>query len=260
MLVKDPVAIPLNPYVGRLVTVDVTIGDDTLKFLLDTGGGKTFLVPDTARRLGCNPSGRSVSFRMNGEIVESQSCYDLSLSIGGIAFHPNELGVWDVNSVLPSDLPKLDGILSLDTLHNQPFTLYLASKQLVLESPESLSNRTREMTKLESRLATGLDGCELTVFLHGKIKAFGWFLLDNGNLEATIVSPHLAVETERDAAESSSTWEAEFTLKNAVPLSTRFRMKNIIYDGALSEEFMRKWVFTFDLMNNSVWALPLESD
>ncbi len=256
-MIKNPVEIALNPYVGRLVTIDVTIGDDTLKFLFDTGGGKTFIVPELAHRLGCTPFGRSVSFRMTGEMVESQYCHDIALSMDGISFHHDMIGVWDVNSVLPSDLPQLDGILALNTFKNQPFTLDMAAQKLVLESQESLFKRTSGMTKLASRIATGMDGSDLDVFLSGKIKAFGWFLLDSGNLDATIVAPHLAAEMESDATESSSTWEAEFSFGNSAPVPTRFRTKKIIYDGALSEEFMRKWVFTFDLMDHSVWALQV---
>jgi hypothetical protein len=259
-MIEHPVETLLKPYVGRLVTIDVAIGDEMLKLLFDTGGGKTFIVPDIVRRLGCTPSGHSVSFRMDGEIVESQYCYNITLSIDRISFHHDVIGVWDINRVLPSDLPQLDGILALNTFRNQPFTLDLASKKLVLESQGSLPNRTSGITKLESRIATGLDGSELDVFLHGKVKEFGWFLLDSGNLDATIVAPHLAIETKSDVTESSNTWEAEFAFGNSASVPARFRTRKIIYDGALSEEFLREWVFTFDLINNSVWVLQLETE
>lgn len=259
-MIKKTVETSLDPYIGRLVTVDVEIGDETLKFLLDTGGGKTFIVPKIARRLGVTPSGRRVSFRMDGEIVESQNCHDLSLMIDGIPFHNDAIGIWDVNSVLQNDLPRLDGILSLDTFKNQPFTLDLASKKIIFESQESINKRTSRMVKLESRIATGMDGCELDVLLHGKIKEFGWFLIDSGNLDAIIVSPHMAVESKSDLNDSSDLWESEFAFSNSAALPAKFRTKEIIYDGVLSEAFMRKWVFTFDLMNNSVWALQLEAN
>jgi hypothetical protein len=258
-IIKEPVEISLNPYVSRLVTVNALAGYDTLKLLFDTGGGETFIAPDVAHRLGCIPSGRSVGFRMTGEMVESQHCYDVSLSIGGVSFHHERIGVWDINSILPEGLPRLDGILSLKTFLNQPFTLDLSSKRLILETKESLEDRTNTMIRLESRIANGPDGSELNIFLHGKIKDYGWFLLDSGNLDVVLVSPHLANNKLNDSTTSSSIWESELKLRNLSSVSTRFRTKDIIYDCALSEEYMKKWIFTFDISINAVWVSPVEN-
>ncbi len=207
-IIKEPIEISLNPYVGRLVTVNALVGDNTLKLLFDTGGGETYIVPDVCHRLGCTPSGRSVGFRMSGEMVESQYCHDISLSIGGVSFHHESIGVWDINSVLPEELPRLDGILSLKTFLNQPFTIDLSSKRLILESKESLEDRTNTMTRLESRIATGPDGSELTIFLQGKIGDNGWFLLDSGNLDVVLVSQNLVNKKLVDSTESSNIWES----------------------------------------------------
>lgn len=258
-IIKEPIEISLNPYVGRLLTVNALVGDDTLKLLFDTGGGETYIGPDVAHRLGCIPSGRSVGFRMSGEMVESQYCHDISLSIGGVSFHHESIGVWDINSVLPEELPRLDGILSLKTFLNQPFTIDLSSKCLILESKKSLEDRTNTMTRLESRIATGPDGSELTIFLQGKIEDNGWFLLDSGNLDVVLVSQNLVNKKLVDSTESSNIWESELKLRNLSSVSTRFRTKEIIYDGALSEEFMRKWIFTFDISINAVWISPVEN-
>jgi hypothetical protein len=258
-IIKEPVEVSLNSYVSRLVTVNALVGDDTLKLLLDTGGGETSITPDVARRLGCNPSGRSIGFRMTGEMVESQYCHDISLSIGGISFHHDMIGVWDVNSVLPEELPPLDGLLSLKTFLKQPFTIDLSSRLLVFETKESLDHRTKTMTRLESRIATGPDGSELTVFLHGQIGEYeGWFLLDSGNLDVVLVSQHLVSDKPSDSIASTDIWESEFKFNNLSSEVTRFRKKEMIYDGALSEEFMRKWTFTFDLSKNAVWIFPVE--
>ena len=257
--IKDPIEVSLHPYVGRLVTVNALVGDDSLKLLFDTGGGKTFIGSDVARRLGCEPSGRSIGFRMNGEMVESKYCHNIAITIGGVSFQHDNIGVWDINSVLPEDFPPLDGILSLKTFLNQPFTLDLSSNHLIFESEKSLNERIKRMTKLESRIATGPDGSELTVFLHGRIKDYGWFLIDSGNLDVFLVSHHFAENIQNDSTTSTSTWESEFTFKNFLSSLTRFRTKEIIYDGVISEEFLRKWIFTFELYTNSVWIEPVAS-
>jgi hypothetical protein len=252
--IPGPIEITLDPYVSRLVTVKAIVGADTLKLLFDTGGGETFICPDVAQRLNCNPSGRSIGFRMSGEKVISQYCHDVTLTIGGVSFNHDLIGVWDINSVLPKNLPRLDGILSLKTFYNQPFSLNLASKSLTLETKKSLIDRVRNMTPLRSRIATGPDGSELTLFLHGKIQEFGWFLLDSGNLDAVLVAPYLDFDKTSDSTDTVDIWKSNFIFSDLSSLSTRFRTKDIIYDGALSEEFMRDWIFTFDLSSNSVWA------
>jgi hypothetical protein len=216
-------------------------------------------VPDVANRLGCTPSGRSVGFRMSGEMVESQYCHNISFTISGISFHHKMIGVWDINSVLPKDFPRLDGILSLKTLKNHPFTLDLSSKRLIIETKKSIEDRTNNMTRLESRIATGPDGSQLTIFLKGKLKDYGWFLLDSGNLDVVLVSQHLSNKIFIDSTVSSNVWESELKLTNLSSIAARFRTKKIIYDGALSEEFMRKWIFTFDISNNAVWVSPAEN-
>lgn len=256
-LPEQPVEIPLHPYVGRLVTVEAVVASDTLRLILDTGGGETLIGPEVACALGCMPSGRHVGFRMSGEKVVFQYCSDVTLNIGGIPFKHETIAVWDIRKVLPEDLPPVDGILSLKTFHNQPFTLNLAAKSMIFESGRSLANRIEPMTRLNSRIATGPDGSALTVFLHGKIKKSGWFLLDSGNLDAVQVAPHLDHNTASDST-SSEVWESRFVLDHVQPVLTKFRTRNIIYDGALSEAFMRKWIFTFDLADNAVWAKPNE--
>ena len=191
---------------------------------------------------------------MSGEQVVFHYCQNVSLIIGGVKFHHDEIGVWDIKSILPEDVPPIDGILSLKTFGNQPFTLDLSSKSLVLETPESLANRIKNMHRLNSRIATGTDGSELDVFLHGRLEQDGWFLLDCGNLDAILVSEEFVDKSLVDSNKVSHINEAEFKLDGLSSHLVRYRTKNIIYDGALSEEFMREYIFTLDLSSNSIWA------
>ena len=174
----------------------------------------------------------------------------------GIRFHPDEIGVWDIKSIFPEDFPPVDGILSLKTFRNQPFTLDLSSKSLILETPESLVDRIKKMNRLKSRIATGPDGSELTVFLHGRLKQNGWFLMDSGNLDVILVSEEFADKNSVDSNRVSDINKGEFKLDGLSSHLVKYRAKNIIYDGALSEQFMREYIFTFDLSTNSIWACP----
>jgi hypothetical protein len=66
--------IPLDPYLGRLRTLDVTVAGETLPFLFDTAGGVTLLTVEAAERAGCEPFGAGVGFRHDGSPVTLSRC------------------------------------------------------------------------------------------------------------------------------------------------------------------------------------------
>ncbi len=245
------VAVPLEPYVGRLVTVSATLERERLTLLLDTGGGQTLITPLAAARIGCVPGGGSVGFRMTGERVAFEQCGPSVLEVGGRRFARPALAVWDVAALLPKNLPPLDGVLALDTFGSQPFTLELEAKRLTLESSRSLERRVAAMTPVQARVATGLSGADLTVFVRGAIDRPGWFLLDSGNLDLTLVAPHMVQK--RVAVPSrleSAALSVDGLPTNRLPVGVR----EIIYDGVLSEAFLRQWTWTFRLASGQLWA------
>ena len=130
---------------------------------------------------------------MSGERVLFKHCDATRLEIAGRAFARSQIAVWDVMAVLPKELPPLDGVLALDVFERQPFTLDLASGTLTLESPASTKERTQGARMVKARIATGLSGAELTLFLHGRLDEPGWFLFDSGNLDLVQAAPHLSL-------------------------------------------------------------------
>jgi len=246
------VDVSLEPYIGHLVTVAASIDSIGILLIFDTGGGETIVTPEVAERSGCVSSGRSVGFRMSGERVDVALCTGVTITIGGVHFVSDEVGVWDVNALLPPDVPTVDGVFSLATLAAQPFTLRLAEHRLTLETSQSLARQVLDMNRLQSRVATGTDGDELTVFVRGAVAdtAWGWFLIDSGNLDVVQIAPHLHM-SERIVDEPL---RGDLTLDGVSAVPTSFRVSDIIYDGVLSEEFLRGFVWTFDLSTNRVWA------
>lgn len=249
-----PLTVRLSPYVGKLLTVPVVIGAHTLTFLLDTGGGQTLITPRVATMLGCTPSGRSVGFRMSGERVEFNHCGATRLEVGGRAFALPQLAVWDVSSVLPKELRAPDGVLALDVFEQQPFTLDLAHGVLTLESAVSLRRRTKEARKAKARIATGISGAERTLFLHGVLETPGWFLFDSGNLDLVQAAPHMVAAAGAVPREIGA---VTLALDGLPPGTVRVRLRDLIHDGALSEAFLRTWIWTIDLAHGDVWVAPL---
>lgn len=248
---QDPaVELRLEPYVGRLVTVAAVVGGDTLPFLLDTGGGETLISPSVAGRLGCTPSGRTVGFRMGGERVEFAMCDDVTLTLAGRAFPHADIAVFDIASLLPDDWPPLGGVISLKSFANRAITLDLANARLIVETDASVAQRVAHMTRVRSRVASGTDGRSLTVFLRMVAPTTGWYLLDSANLDVVRVGSHAVADAVADGEITSGPVQFE----GVMPIDGQWRAADLIYDGALSEAYMRQWVFTLDLMNGTTWV------
>lgn len=222
------VDVTLNPYIGRLVTVEVMVQSDTARLILDTGGGNTLISPELAERIGCSPTGRSVGFRMSGERVDFAFCNSVTLHIEGVPFEHPRIAVWDIEAVLPEDAPRVDGVLSLQSFATRPITLRLAERLLTLETPASLATRVGELRPVVSRFASGQDGDALTVFVKGTAPDTAWYLLDSGNLDLVQASPQLA----ESAPQEAETREDTLVLEGLVGQPASFRARDIIFAKA----------------------------
>lgn len=248
--------IHLKKYVGNLKQVEVVAGSDTLHLLFDTGGGETFLAPAVARRLGKTVYGRATSFRMSGEMLHYQKADSVTLTMGGKRYDHPTLGVWDLMSVLPAGLPKIDGVLSLKTFAGKILSLDLAAGKLVVETEASYRSAVKKMALVSSRFATGMNGRELTIFLAMRRNNRPyWFLFDSGNLSDLLLSHRTAAEWGLQA--DTVTLRKEL---GVVPVQLGKRKtegkaasENIIYDGALNYALLSKWRFLIHFDRKEVW-------
>lgn len=188
---------------------------------------------------------------MGGERVEFTYCDDVALEIAGRSFKRSQVAVWDVMSVLPAELPPLDGVLALDVLDGRPFTLDLARATLTLESPSSLKQRRRGGRSVTARVASGPSGAERTILLRGRLEEAGWFLFDSANLDAIQAAPHMMAARGKLSRQVDA---ATLTLDGLPAFRSRLRVRELIHDGALSEEFLRSWVWTVDMRRGDVWV------
>ncbi len=248
--------IPLKAYFRDLKQVEVTIQGKTYNFLFDTGGGETFISPEVARQLGYTPYGRGTAYRMNGDRFNYLKMDSVSLMVGKVAFQPATVGVWDVMSVLPKELPKVDGVLSLKTFRNRVLTIDLAANQLTLETPASLRRQRNRLTPLGSRFATGLDGSELNVFLEVPRQGRSyWFLLDTGNISELLLSHHAAAEwgLQNDTTAQRIELNPIAIQLGQRKLVSRAAAENILYDGVLNYTLISQSRFTIDFVGREVW-------
>jgi hypothetical protein len=252
----DPVVIPLGHLGdGRLRTIRVRAGDDTLDFLLDTGNGTTLLGRDVAARVGCRPGGHAVGFRMTGERVGGETCAGVRLDVASIPVEATT-GVVDMAALLDTPAPRVHGVVSLRTFAGHAVTLDLAHDQLVVETPASLARRTRTMRELPARIATGVSGADLDLFVG--LRAGGvplWLEWDSGHQAPTFLAPHAARLL--GVADSAMRADAALPLLPDDTVTAPVVVKDIIYDGVLSAGFLERAVWTVDSEHGRVWVGPV---
>jgi len=250
---QSGITIPLRKYQGQLRFIRLEAGGDSADFLFDTGGGWTLISPRLAERTRCNPSGRIVGYRMTGERLDVPVCGSpVSLGLGDWRADSIGVGEFDLMKLLPAGWPRLDGVLSLKSFSGRAVTLDLARDQLIVETPSSLVQRTRKMTELRSRLATGDDGSALVAFLAVRMRDRDlWFEFDSGNLDVVLIAPHVAKLAGITRSEQPS--PASFELAPGHAFTVGARERELIYDGVLNASLIATRIFTLDLASGRAW-------
>jgi hypothetical protein len=246
----------LRTYVGELKQITISIEGKTYQFLFDTGGGETFISPSICSSLNKIPHGKEFGYRMNGERIHYQKCDSVTIEMGATKIFHSAVGVWDVMGILPKELPKIDGIISLKSFQNKIICLDLTHNIIIIETNKSTNKKTKEMTLLKSRFANGLTGNELIVFLGAKHNnVLYWFLFDSGNLDSFIFSPLTAYEWEiqSDSVSVGKTYTTDIALGEESE-KTEVVTKEIIYDGSLNYGFISKNIYLLDMIKNRVWT------
>jgi hypothetical protein len=180
----------------------------------------------------------------------------VTLQIGPLRFFHSTVGVWDVMSILPKDLPKIDGVLSLKTFQYKIFSLDLSGNCLVVETQASLQKKRKRMTLLPTRFATGLDGNELTIFTGiPRDRHLYWFLFDSGNLNDLLLSHQTAATwmLQTDTVTQRKELGTVSVLLGNRKMQGKAASEKIIYDGALNFALLQQAKFTIDFRRKQLW-------
>lgn len=246
----------LKKYFGNLKKVDISVNGKICSFLFDTGGGETFISPEVANFLNRPVYGNATGFRMTGEMIHYRKCDSVLLKINSTGFFHPSIGVWDISGLLPKELPKIDGVLSLKSFSDMILTLDLANDRLILETPASYKSKIKSMALVTSRFANGQDGNELIVFLGlFKQRHLYWFLFDSGNLDKLLLSYTTASEW---AIQSDTiTQRMEHGRINLQVGRKNFEVEaasqSLIYDGALNYSIISRAIFLINFPKRQIW-------
>ncbi len=247
----------LHHYAGRLRYVEST-SPTAARLLFDTAGGITLLSPDSARSMGCVPYTTLTGFRMNGERFDAEGCGSTRLAFGSLDLSP-DVAVFDLMSLLPSELPALDGLASLQTFRDHVVTLDFANDTLTI-ADELSPGKVRGLTPIGVRLARPFAGAGLDAF----IRVTGtqgplWFELDSGNVDAVLISRRVIDQLALPPGVLSSLRAGSITrvpipVEGLGSIQLPAKAADIIYDGVLNAESLERMEIVLDLERSLGWA------
>lgn len=253
---EAPRTVALGDFYG-LRTIQVTVGGQTGDFILDTGGGITVISPALAEKAGCTPWAQITGFRLTGERLTMPRCDGLAMDAGGEALVAPSAGVFDLAPLLPPDAPRIEGLVALDSLATQPFTLELKAGRLTFETPTSLAARVAEATEVPIRFHRQAGGISLTTMARVPTPQGDlWMQLDSGSDAPVLVARTSAAPLGLDPETPRQPLRLVVTEGLAADVDARVR--DMIIDGNIGLPVMRDWVMTFDLANQKLWVRPAD--
>lgn len=258
---KAAPVISLGDYMGRRRSIEVVVGGQRGKFLLDTGGGVTLVSPGFAQRIGCTPWGQLSGFRLTGERLDMPRCENVTVGFpDGRKTAPVTVGVIDLMPLLRKGDDPVDGSLALDALDGQVFTLDMRAGTLQFETPKSLASRVADAVEIPIRVSRyGNSARGVAVYARSKVdKGDLWLELDTGGDAPVLLPTAMAAEAGADAkAEKAQPYRLTLSGKGRdVSQETRAIVRDMVRDGVVGVPVLVHWQITFDLARDRMWIKP----
>ena len=263
-----PRVVPFD-YVGQSwMRVPARIGDGAeTRMMIDTGMGVTLLTPEACARARCVREGTWTGHRMSGQAVTLSLARVSSLTVAGHRVENAQVAVFDSDDIIHRDL-GVDGIAGLDVFRDQPVTFDHPAMKVVLESPDSLAARRKAGATAAVRVRH--EGPSTDVFLP---LALGPGLVaemevDSGSLHMILddrFMPALGIDPDSPAIERKDGRDetgqpyvrryaklpraahVAAASRVEVPRDATVMFQRIIHDGLLGQQFLMRYVVTFDL-------------
>lgn len=254
--------IQLGDFMGRTRSIEVTVGGQRGTFLVDTGGGVTFVTPEFAKKIGCAPWGQISGIRLSGERLDMARCEGVAIGLpNGKTLPSATVGMYDLMSLFPPGSSKVDGSLALDALDGQMFTLDARAGTLEFETAKSLAKATAGAVEIPIRVGRhGASGNGLGIYARSRTaKGDLWLEIDSGSNAPVLLSNKVAGEA--GAADPAATKAQPFKLTLSgkggdVSLDTRAIVRDMIHDGVVGMPVLVHWRLILDLVHDRMWIAP----
>lgn len=248
----EPLArLALEPY-RKGVAARIEVGGKQRLFQFDTAGGVTVISPELAAELGCKPWSVLTGYHMTGTKISSPRCDNIRMIWGGQRLTAPVVAVTTVGS---AESP-IDGLLALDVFAGKTITIDFARGELVVETPQSAADRTRNAVELPAHIAREIGGLALSVFVEvptarGPLR----MELDSGNGGTLLVSRPL-LQSLGLQGDGDKPIRGTIQLAPGVAASGLIFAPDLLIDGNLGMPFLKDWVVTIDLQSSRVWLQP----
>lgn len=144
---------------GGYIFLKVKInGNDTARFMLDTGSGITVFSSDLFRRYNLKEAGLHTGVRHNGESITGMLYVLPVLSVGSFTKQNVIVGSYDA-------MQNCDGLLSMDYFRNTAFTIDFVNRKLIIETPATLLEIAKHAKRIPIKLKPNGKN-ELDFFVH----------------------------------------------------------------------------------------------
>ena len=271
MAKSKPVSVPFTTNSDGMVIVPATLGGTIpMHVILDTGAGLDVIAPSLIEKVHGRPAGQFTGFRMWGERLDLALFVVPAISVGPIVKKDALVGTWDVLDQL-----HLDGIVAVNDLRQQPFTLDFANQQLVFETEKTLGKRKAHgsMSRLQMDDQRGVTLDLFSQFTFGK--QTGQCEIDTGSPEATISTRYMSeLGIDKDAKDVRKqerktiagaaivnywTTVPQIALASAPQVSLApapIAFSDIIYDCVIGVDFWHGRAFTIDIPDRQLIVSP----
>ncbi len=190
---------------------------------------------------------------MMGDRLDMPRCDDVRLRLGADVYRLPVAGVFDIAPLLAKDAAPVDGSIALDAFAGRAITIDFPNMSLIVESPESLRERTAHAQNLPVSLARELQGRALAASVGIPTRdGLAWMELDSGNGGTILVAKPYAALLGLDPEEKGPQ-KADFPVSGALRAQGAAFAPDMILDGNLGMPFLKDKVITLDLAAGRLW-------
>ena len=242
-------------------------------FIFDTGAGLTLITKTFSNKIGklLKQDGSYTAFRATGEKLTADLYDAQTVTLGNFVEHNPVLTIFDAN------LGPMDGLISLMSFKEQPFTIDYTNKKIIFETDKSMSALRKSGHQIPLQLEESRDKA-LTIFAYFVVndKLTLQFSIDSGagsNVYRinskyipafgidTANAGKIAIPSEFNPKVKTIIYQANIksiTAKASPAIQCRdvkaSFIDGLIYDGILSLNWIGKQI-TFDLQKRELIVL-----